>query len=184
MSAAQARIVQLDADKEDKEKRIAILRARIRMFEEKETNATYDKYFPTEDSVGSGRHTENHLPQEESAPSCHQHCCLLRSRTLHSACTCHFQSCSNEENPSRSFNLARTNSTLDKILDQNIEIKSALVELLNASGYQKNSNPLEPNSSSPVKPNIQENSINQASAHDDSVASVESLIPDMIPALN
>ena len=47
LATAQARIVQLDIEKSDKEKRIEILLARIKYYEEMENSTNYNKYYPT-----------------------------------------------------------------------------------------------------------------------------------------
>ena len=45
LSSAQARIVQLDTSIDDKDKKISILRARVNFLEDRDNQATYDKYF-------------------------------------------------------------------------------------------------------------------------------------------
>ena len=48
LSAAQARITQLDSSLSDKDKYISVLQAKINTLEEKVNNANYEKYFPNE----------------------------------------------------------------------------------------------------------------------------------------
>ena len=47
LNSAQARIVQLDASIVDKDQRVAILMARLKLFEEKQANDIHEKYFPS-----------------------------------------------------------------------------------------------------------------------------------------
>ena len=51
LAGAQARIVKLDADLKEKDERVTILTARIKVFEEENTKAVYEKYFPHASSV-------------------------------------------------------------------------------------------------------------------------------------
>ena len=46
LAATQARICQLDALNDDKDKRIKVLLDRIKFLEERDNKSTYDKYFP------------------------------------------------------------------------------------------------------------------------------------------
>ena len=66
-TAAQARIVELDASITDKDKRIAILQARLDSLEEKDNNRIYEKYFS--DRVGSSRNFHDHCCSRQSHPS-------------------------------------------------------------------------------------------------------------------
>ena len=96
LSGAQARIVQLDASIKDKDNRVAILMARIKILEDERTKQLFNNYFP-EDNY-SGRHgaQQNSRPQcsfpacSDSRPSsghhcndCHPHHCCSHQR-LHS----------------------------------------------------------------------------------------------------
>ena len=50
LSSAQTRITQLDASIEEKERRIAILLARVKILEDRDNENTYNKYFPDSSS--------------------------------------------------------------------------------------------------------------------------------------
>ena len=51
LAGAQARIVQLDANLKEKDQRVTILTAKIKVLEDENTKAVYDKYFPHASNV-------------------------------------------------------------------------------------------------------------------------------------
>ena len=79
LSAAQARIAQLDASVKDKENRVAILMARIKILEDERTKQLYENYFP-EKSNNTTTHTNPSFSQAQPSvghgctacyPCCH-----------------------------------------------------------------------------------------------------------------
>ena len=61
LSAAQARIVVLDTEKKDKDEKISVLMARLKLFEDEQTKTIYDKYFPKQkDAVNDERSDTSH----------------------------------------------------------------------------------------------------------------------------
>ena len=68
LSSAQARIVQLDASVVDKDQRISVLMARLKLFEEKQNKDIYDKYFPANDN------SQPIQPTTVPPPPCLSHC--------------------------------------------------------------------------------------------------------------
>ena len=68
LNAAQARISQLDGSLKDKENRVSILMARIKILEDQRTGQLYENYFPTENI--SSNHSQ---PQSSCFRSCSQH---------------------------------------------------------------------------------------------------------------
>ena len=73
LSAAQARIVQLDASIVDKDQRVFVLMARLKLFEEKQTKDIYDKYFPANDNSQPTQPTTT--PPPPYPPHCLHSCC-------------------------------------------------------------------------------------------------------------
>ena len=70
LSSAQARIVQLDASIEDKDKRIKILRDRIKFLEERDNQAVYDKYFPNDNTNSHSCSSSRHESQNNCMHQC------------------------------------------------------------------------------------------------------------------
>ena len=69
LNAAKARIVQLDASIEDKDRRVSVLMARLKIFEDKQNKDVFDKYFPAEPN--QQERTANLPPNNPTvAPSC------------------------------------------------------------------------------------------------------------------
>ena len=80
MSAAQARIVDLDNTIVDKDKRIAILESRVKQLEDRETEHVYNKYFPRNNQTQCTRCNidsceDNHSTScSHKYKACRQHC--------------------------------------------------------------------------------------------------------------
>ena len=86
LSAAQTRIIQLDAKVIDLEQRITVLKAMNKVLEEKQLKDTLNKYFPTNTDLKTD--CPNHdLPSFQSRCPASQ-CQCIHSRPL---CTCHSQ---------------------------------------------------------------------------------------------
>ena len=83
LAAAQTRIVQLDSEIEDKNKRIDILWTRIKIYEEQENSVIYDKYFPSSNSYYNS-HCSAGCPRSQCSSSfvgsCHHNSDRCRTR--------------------------------------------------------------------------------------------------------
>ena len=144
LAAAQTRIVQIDASLKDKEQMVAVLLARIKVFEERENQQIFDKYFP--DNLTRGRppgttsapvtnpmssHYSNHY-----RPQCHQQCVPLPQCCHHTHNTVHCFS--HEPTSEQSSNLEKKVATI--ALDT-IELKSAVEQVKAAIHKLKHQNP-------------------------------------------
>ena len=97
LTAAQARISQLDADLVDKNTRIKILNARVKSLEEKSNEQIYNRYFPGPSHHGDTSSTNDHHCSRESESNMHSanmrgHCAPCRP--AHNTCHNCFRSCS------------------------------------------------------------------------------------------
>ena len=95
LNSAQARIVHLDAAIVDKDQRVSILMARLKLFEEKQANEIHEKYFPTNkraQSTPCDNQTSSFCSPCASSHSCARGCAShCGPHTLsHVACS-HFQ---------------------------------------------------------------------------------------------
>ena len=75
LAATQARICQLDALNDDKDKRIKVLLDRIKFLEERDNKSTYDKYFPenyNDERPGTSARASytHHEPLNDHTQSC------------------------------------------------------------------------------------------------------------------
>ena len=64
LCAAQSRIVQLDASLKDKDQRVSVLMARIKIFEDENTRTVHEKYFPASNTTSQ----PPRCPSANSAP--------------------------------------------------------------------------------------------------------------------
>ena len=86
LSSAQARIVQLDASIDDKDKKISILRARVNFLEDRDNQATYDKYFSRDNRCQSSQCSTSAPCISSASPSVcmhhSPHCSKPHDRTV------------------------------------------------------------------------------------------------------
>ena len=81
LAAAKARIAHLDASVLDKDQRVAILMARLKHFEDKQSNENFDKYFPAQNNPAQNNPTQKQCsnytsPCDQTLPTCSSQCNL------------------------------------------------------------------------------------------------------------
>ena len=187
LSTAQARICQLDAEVEDKDKRISILKSHMKSLEEKLDSSLYQTYFQP------SRNKENFSNQ-----CCSQHSCQGQARQHHQGChttshqnpCCATHCCLQNSSPSNASSLF-TDSQFSEIKEGILEIKDILNNMFSyltptnksVAGvvieHQKecanNKSPVSDPHSSAQSEDAAEETL---SPHEESFASVESFIPD------
>ena len=79
LAAAQTRIVQLDANVKEKDQRVTILQARLKIFEDEQAKTIHDKYFDSSGYQRKPQAVPQYHPCLHQLPSCchagHQHHC-------------------------------------------------------------------------------------------------------------
>ena len=94
LTAAQARIVQLDATVVDKEQQVEILLARVKVLEDDKNKQVYDKYFPSaqqtpvtqQTSVPSHSNSSSHHCLAHQCCQTSRHCCCHLNKSCHISC--------------------------------------------------------------------------------------------------
>ena len=126
LSAAQARIVQLDASIVDKDQRVSVLMARLKLFEEKQTKDIYDKYFPANENQQPAHSTTVPPTHPPCPPRCHSRFCPPHPTPPDCSCSghrhhpCHCQTQSQPQNsPARSH---AANGVVDTIKNLTHEV--------------------------------------------------------------
>ena len=173
---AQARIAVLDSEAEEKDKRISLLRAKIRDLEEKITNETYERYFPDSQKQSSSAHSkcscQNHMSQRQ---------CQLSHYCSHIQHSCQSDSCHHHKNSST----IREVPDRDYLRDCLVDIKEELIQikdLLKLSHTKPPpANPPNTSDGNGVMPNLTDSvdPQNEETDLDESFASIETLIPDL-----
>ena len=181
LAAAQARIVQLDVKVEDKDKRIAILKARLKYFEDKENDTTYRRYFPEQDNRNLGRNDHVQCTNDRSSIGSRSFMC----NPIHN-CTPQFVQCPSHHmnTPPSCMNNYESQTKLLALSDSIEHIKEQVTGIINdlsrIDGLVRNKQPNQ---------HLQQEQIFEADTIDQeeeissldenaSMASLESCIPD------
>ena len=195
LNAAKARIVQLDASVEDKDRRVSVLMARLKLFEDKQNKDAFDKYFPTESNQHDNKTTPSARSSSTSPQPCQQsscypphaskcssHCsppplCCCHQRTTH----CHQNSQTFKSSPcqckaTKEFNLK--DIELKEISDK-IDTVNLNTEMLKTMMEDKNIKTKSINEHNHNIDEAQTEAITTEQNLDESIASVEELIPDI-----
>ena len=70
LAAAQTRIVQLDANVKEKDQRVTILQARLKIFEDEQAKTIHDKYFDSSGYQRKPQAVPQYHPCLHQLPSC------------------------------------------------------------------------------------------------------------------
>ena len=188
LAAAQTRIVQLDANVQDKDQRITVLMARIKIFEDEQTRVLHEKYFPSEEryqNTPKSQHQSSQPPPATSrkdppVPQCSANhsppsCCHQPLCCQHCSYRSHYR-----ENEQPSHNDPNIESSIAGLQAQvtllSEDTKSLHVALLKIQEHCNQSRvPSAPPQESAE--NMRDtNETNSAHASDDSVVSMEEFI--------
>ena len=174
LAAAQARIVQLDADINDRNKRIKILMDSIKSYEENETARSFRNYFPQSQGLHPNHDTHAHACVNACSVNHHNLiCCHSSCSSNNHPCTCSSSKRQTPSNETTTLVLGEVNNSMSSLKHCMEEIKLSLdklssvieIKFLGSSNTQATMHP-----NSDLTQNMDEDSI--------SVASVESFIPD------
>ena len=208
LCAAQARIVQLDASVKDKDQRVSVLMARIKIFEDDHTKSMHEKYFPSQEPPSAANQSTKPAAPPQTKNICRVHptpqcmcypplppsCCHPQYQ---SQCTC--QTHSHHQLPAQADLLSSIESLRIQVNDLTEVTRNIQTELNNLGTDQtvavappntavpSNVVDTEPERSNPETETMPDNRTEKASSHmlNDSVASFEEFITDDIePAHN
>lgn len=139
LAAAQTRIVLLDASLKDKEQMCSVLLARVKVFEERENQKTFQTYFPdnaprtrTTETSSSACHSDTSTPSSCSHPShCSTVCCSHNVNTIFRCCNHHPINSHVNAHPKGSENTNDLEEKLVSINNETKELKIAVDKLQN-----------------------------------------------------
>ena len=182
LSLAQTRIVAQDAEIKDKCKRVEILLAQLKNYEERENRSLYDKYFPNDTprnrqdfgQCSSSRHSQ---PQQTNTHPCHN----LAHDLNHCICRCNCSAAFRAE-PSQPFDREEVIQLIHSLKADHEEIKRAFIS--SAIGRSPPSQPVTEEATNPETQNLETDRLQNNMVSDEvldedlSINSIEYLIPD------